>query len=131
MNSSSEPLFYKNGVVKFKGKELKDSRLLGLRGNWVNELGFSDYHNQWLIVFDDYIVLGDQVREHHSRHRSDLIDKMSEVVFLGTTYNDPVEILNSDVRVTVNGVQWRDVDTLCAVKNMLLTELEERFNDQI
>ena len=114
----SEPLLYKNGVVKYKGKVLKDSRLLGLRGSWMNDLGYS-YKDHWLIVFDDYIILGDQVKEHHSLHRLELIDKMSGVEFLGTTYNTISDVSKVDVKITVNGVEW-DHDILKEqIKNRL------------
>ena len=131
MNSSSEPMLYKGGLIKFRGKEIVSDSLASVRGDWINGMPDAGHCcDLWMVVFDDYIILGDQVREYNSRCLKEWLIKehFTGINFLGTRYTDPEEIFNSDVRITVNSVQWADIDALCSVKNMLRNALVERFD---
>ena len=114
MSSSSEPLLYRNGVVKFMGREIESDALGPVRGNWINEL--NKFGDQWLIVFDDFMVLGDQVKEHDSRkYRKSL----AGVEFLGTRYNTLADVDDARVKVFINGREWVDQSLIKQIKSRL------------
>ena len=131
MNSSNEPLLYKDGVIKFRGKEIKSESLASVRGDWLNGMSNTGHCCElWMVVFDDYIILGDQVREHNSRDLKKWLIKehFTGVEFLGTRYKDPEEIFGSDVKIIVNGQSYYDSNALLAVKNNLFDRLKRRFD---
>jgi hypothetical protein len=117
------PLLYKDGVVHFAGRTFNDRSLQELRRDWVNELG--KFLDEWLIVFDEHIIIGDQTRKHDSVFRASMTKEMSGVEFLGKSYNNVEELKDVPISVYVDGVHWNDSTIESLIKGKIKLQLEE------
>ena len=117
------PLLYKDGSVHFAGREFNDRTLQCLRSDWIDKLGM--FQDEWLIVFEDHIILGDQTKKHKSVFREEMTKTMLGVEFLGKKYNSVEELKDATISILVNGSPWNDPTVESLISSKLKLQLEQ------